>query len=60
MRLRKIVTGLLIASTLGMSVPAMAEEVFVKEGNGFWLEIVLGLTAAGLVTYAIVDSGKSG
>jgi hypothetical protein len=63
MRLRKIVTGLLIASTLGLSVPAIAADAegkeFVNLGDGNWIVYAVSITALGLSIVAVVDAGKS-
>jgi hypothetical protein len=70
MRLRKIVTGLLVASTLTLSVPVVAAPTpdyagLQGDGGGFagggdaTIGIILALIAASLATLAIVDSSKS-
>lgn len=72
MRLRKIVTGMLIASTLTLSAPVLASPapdagMLEGSGGGFvgdnhristvaWL---LGIGALTLTVIAIVDSSKS-
>jgi hypothetical protein len=71
MRLRKIVTGLLVASTLTLSVPVVAAPTpdyvglegdgggFSGKGDGVTVGVLLSLIAAALATLAIVDSSKS-
>lgn len=61
MRLRKIVTGILIASTLGLSAPVLADPA--PEGAGgapisttTWVLALAGLT---LAVVGVVDSSKS-
>lgn len=71
MRLRKIVSGILIASTLSLSAPVFASPLpdsgmLEGDGGGFvggehvsttaW---ILGLGALTLAVVAIVDSSKS-
>jgi len=72
MHLRKIVTGLLIASTLTLSAPVLAAPTpdyaglegsgggFVGEGGSdHLLAILLALSAATLAVIGIIDSSKS-
>jgi hypothetical protein len=57
MRFRKIVAGVLIASTLSLSAPAFADEPLPPPPVGFaW---VLGLAGFVLVAVAIVDTSRS-
>ena len=75
MRLRKIISGVLIGSTLALSFPALAtpasgmlegEGMLQGDGGGFdgdhhdnTFTWVLGLTALTLAVVAVVDSSKS-
>jgi hypothetical protein len=70
MRLRKIVSGVLIASTLCLSAPVLADpapDVGMLEGDGGGegfpgggdLSFVLAVGAAVLSTIALVDSSRS-
>ena len=70
MRLRKFVTGLLVASTLTLSVPVVAaptpDSVGLEgDGGGFAgggdtsIAVLLAIAAATLAVIGIVDSSKS-
>jgi len=59
MRLRKIVTGVLIASTLSLSVPAMADVPESGPSGDLWVGYVLGLAGLGLGVFAVVDTSRS-
>ena len=71
MRLRKIVTGVLIASSLGMSVPVLAAPapdagMLEGDGGGFaggsssvLFAELLAVVAAALATAALINSSKS-
>jgi hypothetical protein len=61
MRLRKIITSVLVASSLAVGAPAMADAPPVDAGfnSDAWVGYALLATTLGLGVFAVVDTSRS-